>query len=414
MGRFLFVVPPLRGHVNPTIAVGEELEKRGHEVAWAAHADLVGPLLPRAARIIPMGADVPHEVMDSLTTRSEGLRGAAALKFLWEDFLAPLARSMVPGVNAAVDTFQPSAVVVDQQAVAGALVARQRKLRWATSATTSAELTNALDGLPKVAQWVRDQLVAFQIEHGVSQTDASLGDLRFSDQLVIAYTTRELFGKEGDFPAHFALVGPAFTSKSRPEQTEFPFESLAADVPKVLVSLGTVTTGAGARFFSTVVEAFEDAAVQVVLVAPAELVPRSPANFIIRRFVPQTALLSHMNAVVCHAGHNTVCESLAHGLPLVVAPVRDDQPIVASQVANAGAGIRVRFGRVRPRELAAAVDEVLTDPGYRAAARRIQNSFLAAGGAVAAADRLEDLIAREDSEHPGSSGGVTTTPPAKA
>jgi UDP:flavonoid glycosyltransferase YjiC (YdhE family) len=94
---------------------------------------------------------------------------------------------------------------------------------------------------------------------------------------------------------------------------------------------------------------------------------------------------------VSHAGHNTVCESLAHGLPLVVAPIRDDQPIVAQQVVDAGAGIRVKFGRVRAPELRSAVTALLDDETYRAAAQRIRASFAAAGGAAAAADRLEKL-----------------------
>ena len=97
-------------------------------------------------------------------------------------------------------------------------------------------------------------------------------------------------------------------------------------------------------------------------------------------------------AVVSHGGHNTTCEALAHGRPLVLAPIRDDQPIVADQVVRAGAGVRVKFGRVRPEQLAAAVDEVLDEPSYRAAAARVQQSFAAAGGAVSAADYLEKLL----------------------
>ena len=33
--RFLLVVPPLVGHINPLIGVADELARRGHEVAWA-------------------------------------------------------------------------------------------------------------------------------------------------------------------------------------------------------------------------------------------------------------------------------------------------------------------------------------------------------------------------------------------
>ena len=35
VSRFLFVVPPMAGHVNPTLPVGRELAARGQDVAWA-------------------------------------------------------------------------------------------------------------------------------------------------------------------------------------------------------------------------------------------------------------------------------------------------------------------------------------------------------------------------------------------
>jgi UDP:flavonoid glycosyltransferase YjiC (YdhE family) len=97
--------------------------------------------------------------------------------------------------------------------------------------------------------------------------------------------------------------------------------------------------------------------------------------------------------VVAHGGHNTAVEALAAGVPLVVAPVRDDQPIVADQVVRAGAGVRVKFHRVGPPELRAAVSALLDQPTYRAAAARVRAGFATAGGATAAADRLEDLVA---------------------
>jgi len=96
-------------------------------------------------------------------------------------------------------------------------------------------------------------------------------------------------------------------------------------------------------------------------------------------------------AVVCHSGHNTVCEALAHGVPLVVAPIKDDQPVIAEQVVNAGAAIRVRFGRVGSDELRTAVMRLLHEDVFRAAAATIQASFRRAGGAARAADLLERL-----------------------
>ncbi|MEV6184251.1 nucleotide disphospho-sugar-binding domain-containing protein, partial [Streptomyces sp. NPDC052015] len=110
-----------------------------------------------------------------------------------------------------------------------------------------------------------------------------------------------------------------------------------------------------------------------------------------------------LDAVVCHAGHNTVCEALWHGVPLVVAPIRDDQPIVAAQVVDAGAGVRLRFGRADAARIGAAVEAVL-DPaqGHRKAAEAVGESFRAAGGSESAADRLETLTA--ESAVPGVRG----------
>jgi MGT family glycosyltransferase len=130
---------------------------------------------------------------------------------------------------------------------------------------------------------------------------------------------------------------------------------------------------------------------QVILVAPPDVVDSPPDHMLVREYVAQLDLLPYLHAVVSHAGHNTVCEALAHGVPLVVAPIRDDQPVVASQVTDSGAGIRVHFGRVGSTELRTAITTVLDDPSYGAAARRVQTSFATAGGATVAADHLEKL-----------------------
>jgi MGT family glycosyltransferase len=395
VSRVLVVVPPLVGHVNPTVSLGGELAARGHDVAWAGLPGVVDRLLPPDAELLPVVGGLDQAAFDSLAERSRGLRGPEALKFLWEDFIIPFARATAPELAAAAARWAPDVLVVDQQAVAGAVVARQAGLPWATSATTSAELTDPLAALPRVDAWVRRQLTDLQVELGIEPAVAAQGDLRFSDQLVLAFTTRALVGSalaaELAGPAvHF--VGPSLGQ--RPEDVAFPWDWLDPTLPAVLVSLGTLNAEMGERFLRVAVEALAGERLQAVVVAPPELVPVPAAatNVLVRARVPQLALLPHLRAVVCHGGHNTVCEALAHGLPLVVAPIRDDQPIVAEQVVQAGAGVRVRFARVRPPDLAAAVDQALHDPGLAAGAARIQASFAAAGGPAAAADAVESLL----------------------
>ncbi|WP_426574721.1 glycosyltransferase [Aquihabitans sp. McL0605] len=395
MTRFLFVVPPFTGHVNPTVAVAAALVERGHEVAWTGVPGATEDLLPPGSTFLSAVSPEVAAFVAAVGERRDDARGAAGFKFLQEEVLLPLADHMVDGVDAAVDAFGADVLVVDQQALGGAVVARRRGLPWATSATTSAELVDPLAALPKVAEAMHQLRTDLQVRHGIAAGVAAAGDLRLSPHLVLAYTVEELTGSlagtpAGEVPVRF--VGPC--AVGRPAPGAFPWERLSADpaIPNVLVSLGTLNAEVGERFWAAAAEAFRDQPWVGVFVAPDDLVPDPPPNVIVQRRVPQLELLRRTAAVVTHAGHNTVCESLAEGLPLVVAPIRDDQPVVADQVVRAGAGVRVKFARVRADALRQAIDQALTEPGLRAAAERIQASFAHAGGPAAAAEALLGLV----------------------
>jgi MGT family glycosyltransferase len=302
-------------------------------------------------------------------------------------------------VDAAVDRFGPDVLVVDQQAIAGALVARRRNLKWATSATTSSELANPFATFPMFGAWLSEELRAFQLRCGIPAEKVARGDLRFSEQLLLAFSTPELIG-EGPFPSEWLFVGPALGT--RPAlRAEFPWSWLDTRKKHVLITLGTVNAASGARFFTAAIAAVTRRTdqLQAIAIAPDGLLDGTAPGIMVRSSVPQLELLPHMDAVICHAGHNTVCETLAHGIPLVLAPIRDDQPIIADQVANRGAGIRVKFGRATCDQIADALTAVLEVPSYRSAARRIEASFRAAGGASAAADGLERLAGARGKSH---------------
>jgi len=375
--KVLFVVPPLTGHVNPTVSIAAALGARGHDVAWAGHGERVASLLPAGARLESLG-ELPGDVVTAIAERSKRVRGLESVQFLWQDFLVPLARQMRPAVEQVIRAYRPDVIVADQQAVGGALAARRLGVPWATLCTTTAALVEPLAGFPKVKAWIDGQLVALQDQAELPVVENA--DL--SPSRVIVLSTRALAG-DAPVPPQVEWVGPAFSD--RPDDAPFPWEALPP-APRVLVSLGTVSAERGAPFYAAVVAGVRAGA---ILVAPPELVPSPPPNVLVRARVPQLALLRHVDAVVTHAGHNTVCESLAHGLPLVCAPIRDDQPVIAGQVQAAGAGLRVRFAHPSPDSIGGAVARVLGEPAFRAAAERIRRSFVEAGGAARAAGLVE-------------------------
>ncbi len=382
MSRFLFVTPPLAGHVNPAAGVAQALVERGHDVAWAGSEARLRPLLGPDAVVYPTGMR-PH--------RGRSDTGTAAVKSLWEGFVVPFARFTLPAVEKAVEAYRPDVMAVDQHALAGALAAQRHGLRWATLCSSSMELTEPFRDLPRVDAWIHGQLAALRAGAGLPEDEAH--DLRFSPYLVIAFTGTALTGLL-PFPGHFALVGPSLAT--RPAGSGFPWDRLHPGRSRVLVTVGTLAEGIAAgssNFYARAVAALRPLGdrLQGIVVAPTEAIPDPPEHILVAPRVPVLELMPHLDAVVCHGGLNIVCEALAHAVPLVVAPIRHDQPVNAAQVAAAGAGIRVRFARVSPDQLRTAVEAVLGDPSYRAAARRVRDSFAAAGGARRAAERLEGL-----------------------
>ncbi|MFJ7216342.1 glycosyltransferase [Amycolatopsis sp. NPDC098790] len=366
--RFLLVVPPLAGHVAPLRGVAAVLSSRGHSVAWCGPEPELSTLVSGA--VFPAGDSGPF----SLALRPPELRGFAALKYLWESYLVPLADAMVPGVAAAVSSFAPDVLVVDQQAMAGALVAARCGLPWATSASTSTELADPLGSLPKIASWVGELQAGLRARHGVL-----LGDLRFSPHLVLAFTTRALAG-EARLAVPVSYVGPALS----PSSGDW---SSVDSRPLVVVTLGTSNASAGSRFLAESVDALAGMpSVQGLVVDPSDGLVSESVQLAPR--IPQVAVFEQASVVVCHGGHNTVCEALAAGVPVVVAPIRDDQSMLAQQVTRAGAGVRVRFDRAKAADIRKAIESA---EQYRPGAQRIRESFEAAGGAEEAATHLESL-----------------------
>jgi UDP:flavonoid glycosyltransferase YjiC (YdhE family) len=157
--------------------------------------------------------------------------------------------------------------------------------------------------------------------------------------------------------------------------------------------MGTLNMDQAAHFYPRILAAIEPLGeqLQAVVVAPQGTITGEPDHLLVPRPVPVLDLLPHLDAVVSHGGANTVNEALVHGVPLLVAPIKGDQALMASAVARAGAGLRVSIDHSRPEALRAALLDLLDDPRYAEAARATGKRLLAGGGADAAATALIQL-----------------------
>jgi len=163
--------------------------------------------------------------------------------------------------------------------------------------------------------------------------------------------------------------------------------------PVVLVSLSTLEQGQAA-VMQRVIQALAPLAVRGLVTLGPALDPtqfKAPANVRLEAFVPHSAVLPHAQAMVTQCGLGMLMKALAHGVPLVCIPLVGDQPDNAARVVAYGAGIRLERDAT-PEQIRAAIQRVLTQPGFGESARRIAGKLAKEDGAQTATEEIEAVV----------------------
>jgi zeaxanthin glucosyltransferase len=145
--------------------------------------------------------------------------------------------------------------------------------------------------------------------------------------------------------ARTARLPPHAFLGSTVRQQELPADIqrwLDADpgTPVVYVSFGSFLS-VRADVLAKVVSALRVLPVRVALAvgsADRDVLGDLPADWLVREFLPQVALLEHAAVAVTHGGNNSVTESLTGGVPMLVLPFSTDQFAGAAAIDNAGVG----------------------------------------------------------------------------
>lgn len=382
-----FLAVPAAGHVNPTLPLVEELVRRGHRVTYAT-----GPALRdavAAAGAAPVVPDAPWAKVAAARSRTteevaETLTGAL-----------DVTRAVLPRLTEVFREDPPDVVCYDSLTPFGPVLAHRLGRPSVATVPTFAgndvfDPTTLLappdfdPGHPRLAEYAAAQ-ARFAASAGVpAGTPASVG--RLADRKLV-FLPRE-FQIAGDtFGADYRFIGPSFGSRAA--------DWTPAAGPVLFVSLGTVVNDRP-DFFAACVTAFGGTGRPVVLalgerVDPARLGP-IPANFEVRPYFPQPAVLRHAAVFLSHTGMNSTMEALLCEVPLVSYPQTPEQTVNGRRVEELGLG-RVLTGPLDPRELRRTVDEVAADPAIRANLARMAGHLRAAGGPRAGADTIEELLA---------------------
>lgn len=405
MTHIVFTAMPASGHVNPGAPLVQELVRRGIGVTVCA-TEQFRPLaesLGADVRVYP-GNTISSQVIAEATAEGGSTRVVQRLLEATPTLLADLQSQMRAD--------PPDAVMFDSNALWGRMLASRldrpaislmTTMLVGSSAFRALRAREMLAALRESAPAVPGALRARR--RLLRSADAELLPpspvLPTRGDLTLFPIPEWMQGSDPRLDASCRFVGPTLDVTARTEESDPELENvLGGTDPLVVVSLGTLHTG-GSSFFRACVEALGPLPANVLLVVgsatdPAEL-GTPPANVVVRRFVPQLEALRQASVFVTHGGMNSVLEALHFGVPMVVIPQQVEQLLIGQAVADRGAGVVLRHHLSRvdipAEQIRASVDALLHEASCTASARSLAATLHEGGGAEAAADHIEGLLA---------------------
>lgn len=426
MGRTIIFSIPFHGHVNPTLAVVQELVARGEEVIYYSSDAF-------KERLDGMGA--LFRPYDSLF-KDEVVRASADG---FASFLIEEALHVVPQVLEEVRALEPDYIIYDTLCVTGRCVAQVLELPAIMLFTTHAD--GIFGRIQKARKEVAPPVVMAHHPATLPQADDAPQDVLIVrgnprhpfppgmrppgpssmstapvqpatqtanndaaktynlplnnpaeiydhvEPLNIVFVPRAFQVPSKIFDDSYVFVGPSIP----PHTTTDSPVTRSAERPTLYISLGTVNNDEP-EFFAMCLEVFGNSEWQVVMSIgerfdPAQL-GEIPANFTVARYHPQLAVLANTDVFITHGGMNSTMEALSYGVPLVVISQMPEQTVTAERVADLGLGLSLDKFSLTSEVLRDAVYRVLNEPSFRQEAAKMQAAIRESGGYKQAADEI--------------------------
>jgi UDP:flavonoid glycosyltransferase YjiC (YdhE family) len=136
--------------------------------------------------------------------------------------------------------------------------------------------------------------------------------------------------------------------------------------PKVFISLGS---SGPQRAMPGLQRALSKLPVSVILSTSGRELGAPPAGWYLADLLPFTETAAQSSVVVSHGGSGGLYPAIAAGTPVLAIPSNADQHLSTAFMEDSGAGLGVRVEEASEKPLRLALEKLLFEPAYRAAAR---------------------------------------------
>ncbi|PQL05977.1 glycosyltransferase [Pantoea ananatis] len=415
MSHFAAIAPPFYSHVRALQNLAQELVARGHRVTFIQQYDIKHLIDSETIGFHSVGTDShPPGALTRVLNLAAHPLGPSMLKLINE--MARTTDMLCRELPQAFNDLAIDGVIVDQMEPAGALVAEALGLPFISVACalplnrepdmplavmpfeygTSDAARERYAASEKIYDWLmrRHDRVIAEHSHRMGLAPRQKLHQCFSPLAQISQLVPELDFPRKALPACFHAVGPLRETHAPSTSSSRYFTS--SEKPRIFASLGTLQ---GHRYglFKTIVKACEEIDGQLLLAhcgrltdSQSEELARSRHTQVVD-FADQSAALSQAQLAITHGGMNTVLDAINYRTPLLALPLAFDQPGVASRIVYHGIGKRAsRF--TTSHALARQMRSLLTNVDFQQRMAKIQTALRLAGGTMAAADIIEQVM----------------------
>jgi MGT family glycosyltransferase len=405
------------GHLNPLIALAQELKSRGHKVTFFERAKIEERVRAAGLEFVAIPT-LSHSKPAPPSCEGPGWRHEIANLFFNLDRITSEVEHYLKETPAIIAEAGVDALLINEIALTGPTVAQLLGLpyfiistsvphhfgwkssSWLTGYRFSATALSWLQGwllevsALRVRGPIRRALDRFRRNAGLGSAGRIVQE--YPCVAHISQLSECLDLPRRRHAGNFYYTGPWLSRDAR-KMVDFPWDRLDGR-PIVYATMGT-TRNAQLAILRMIAEACHDLDVQLIISLGNRFDPEElgdlPGKPFVTKFAPQLELLKRAAIAITHGGSNTTSEALMEGTPMVAIPLAYDQPAIAARLKRLKVAEALPVMRLSTARIRRAVARVLIDPKYREAAKRIQSTMQSTHGSKRAAD----IIAVELSGH---------------
>lgn len=385
------------GHINPTLALVTELVKQGVRVTYFTTEAFRNIIEPTGAKFVAVPSWMAENDKHNDGEKKEDDGGvAAAVPFLFLNEAGAY-------IDTILDTLhddKPDAIVHDFAGIAGTIAADNLNvpnvmLYTSYPSNDSYSVAAGFESCPA--------------DHPLRKAAAGIAAGYAEKYGCRVMTVKEIFDGHGDFnlvmmqkklvPNYESFDDSfVFTGVQIGKRTAFgSWKAPDNGKPLLYSSLGTAFNN-WPDYYPILFDAVRDLDINV-FAALGSIDPASlkdiPANVEFGQMVPQLDILSQASVFITHAGMGGTGEAIYYGVPMIAIPQMEEQAITARQIEKLGLGVAfLDKSAITSEALKTAIQKLLTEPSYKAAAEQFSADMKTLGGAKASAEALLHFLSK--------------------